>query len=106
MRILRQVRDAQDGTATLLGLQVTDETPVWTNDILGYASPDGWTKEFKRTARQAGYPELTLHSLRHAHATALVELGGPPEDDSTATGSRISGVHDERLHLRQRRVGL
>ena len=78
MRILRQVRDAQDGTATLLGLQVTEETPVWTNDILGYASPDGWTKEFKGTARQAGYPELTLHSLRHAHATALVELGAHP----------------------------
>ncbi len=63
----------------MLGLAVTDDTPVFTNDRLDYASPDRWTKEFKKTARMAGHPELTLHSLRHAHATALVELGAHPK---------------------------
>ena len=76
--ILRQVRREQASTAATLGLSVTGDTPVWTNVRLGYASPDGWTKQFKKVARAAGHPELTLHSLRHAHATALVELGTHP----------------------------
>lgn len=78
LSILRQAQDVQAGTATLLGLTVTDDTPVWTNDRLGYASPDRWTKEFKKMARTDGHSELTLHSLRHAHAIALVELGAHP----------------------------
>ena len=76
--ILRQVQEAQARTANVLGVTVTDDTPVWTNDRLEYASPDRWTKEFKRIARAACHPDLTLHSLRHGHATALVELGAHP----------------------------
>jgi len=39
--------------------------------------PDAITKEFGREATRAGFPDLSLHDLRHTHATLLLQEGIP-----------------------------
>ena len=43
-----------------------DGRPVDPNDV---------SKDFSEVVRSSGLPHLTLHGLRHAHATLLLEAG-------------------------------
>jgi integrase len=69
---------AQESVRTAVGDEWNPLGLVWTGERGGHLSPDSMTKTFKRFAREAGSPALRLHDLRHAHATALVELSAHP----------------------------
>ena len=48
--------------------------------------PDGTTKDFAKVVKTVGLPHFTLHSLRHAHATMLLEEGVNPKVVSERLG--------------------
>ena len=55
-------------------------TRAWFTDELGRAlNPQMVLRRFQRITKAAGLPRCRLHSLRHAHATALLEAGVPIE---------------------------
>lgn len=57
-----------------------EENFVFTS-IFGKHYSLSWpTQEFKRICKEAGLPLITLHGLRHTHATLLFEAGTPIED--------------------------
>ena len=41
--------------------------------------PDAITKDFSDVVKWTGLPHLTVHGLRHAHATMLLEAGVNPK---------------------------
>jgi integrase len=49
-------------------------------------SPDGFSRAFKRLARQVGIPGARLHDLRHAAATTMMEAGVHPAVVSRSLG--------------------
>lgn len=59
-----------------------DYGDLWTNTGYVFTQPDGIpvvpdrvTQDFARLVREAGLPHLTLHGLRHAHATLMLTSG-------------------------------
>jgi integrase len=40
--------------------------------------PDRITQDWKRFAAARGLPKVTLHALRHSHASALIASGTDP----------------------------
>jgi integrase len=62
--------------------------------------PDKVTQAFARIVREAGLPHLTLHGLRHAHATLLLTAGVHPKVVSERLGhSNISITMDTYSHV-------
>ena len=81
--------------------------PLWQN--MGYVltqadgrpmNPITVTQEFTAIVRQAGLPHLTLHGLRHAHATLLLSAGVHPKVVSERLGhSNIAITMDTYSHV-------
>ena len=101
-------------TITLLheirGRQITqqfDLGEVWQNT--GYVftqadgrpvDPDMISKDFPKAVNAAALPHLTLHGLRHAHATMLLEEGFNPKVVSERLGhATISTTMDVYSHV-------
>ena len=62
--------------------------------------PDEVTREFTRIVHDANLPHLTLHGLRHAHATLLLTAGEHPKVVSERLGhSNIAVTMDTYSHV-------
>ena len=62
--------------------------------------PDGTTKDFAKVVKTSGLPHLTLHGLRHAHATMLFEGGVNPKVVSERLGhATIATTMDGYSHV-------
>jgi len=46
--------------------------PTWEGEP---RQPDGLSKEFSETMNEIGLPHVTLHTLRHTHASQLITSG-------------------------------
>ena len=56
-----------------------DRGIVFATTAGGYLDPNVATRVWKRVARAAGFPDLNLHGLRHAHAAGLIRAGVHPK---------------------------
>jgi integrase len=76
--VLRQHREEQKTQRYLLGKQLKDEDYVfcYTNGLP--LDPSTVSHTFSRILRRAGLPSVPLHSLRHSHATLLLQAGIHP----------------------------
>jgi len=62
--------------------------------------PDAITKDFADVIKTAGLPHLTVHGLRHAHATMLLESGINPKVVSERLGhATIATTMDVYSHV-------
>ena len=71
------------------GKQITQQLEVadaWTDSGYVFTHPDGMpidpnlaTRAFKKVVTTSGLPKLTIHGLRHTHATILLEQGVNPK---------------------------
>ena len=78
------------------GKQMTQQLEVadaWTDSGYVFTHPDGMpidpnlaTRAFKKMVTTAGLPKLTIHGLRHTHATILLEQGVNPKVVSERLG--------------------
>ena len=60
-----------------LGLVWSDSVHVFTNPWGKPYSPETMSEAFKKFAVAAGYPNVCLHDIRHAHASILIDNGAP-----------------------------
>jgi integrase len=85
----------------------TDAAEIWQNT--GYVftqadgrsvDPDAITKDFANLVKSASLPHLTVHGLRHAHATLLLESGVNPKVVSERLGhATIATTMDIYSHV-------
>ena len=78
------------------GRQITDQLEVsdaWTDSGYVFTDASGMpvdpnlaTRAFKKVLATAGLPKLTIHGLRHTHATILLEQGVNPKVVSESLG--------------------
>ena len=62
--------------------------------------PNGISRDFAGLVKAAGLPHLTLHGLRHAHATMMLEEGINPKIVSERLGhSTIAITTDVYSHV-------
>ena len=76
--LLRQHRDEQSAARALLGMKLTDEDYVFSHPEGSPLDPSTVSHAFSRILRKAGLPCMPLHSLRHTHATFLLQAGIHP----------------------------
>ena len=76
--ILRQHRDEQSAARALLGMKLTGEDYVFSHAEGSPLDPSTVSHAFSRILRKAGLPCMPLHSLRHTHATFLLQAGIHP----------------------------
>jgi integrase len=72
---LRQHKIAQTQERLLLGLGRSQDGYVFTDLEGGPVRPRNLTKEFTRIVKRAGVRQVSLHSLRHTHASQLLKDG-------------------------------
>ena len=100
VRLLQQIKKRQLESRLAVG-------PVWQNT--GYVftqadgrpvDPDAVTHDFQAVVRKSELPHLTLHGLRHAHATELLSAGIHPKIVSERLGhSNIAITMDTYSHV-------
>jgi integrase len=73
--LLREHRKAQQEQRLALGLgRLSDDAPVFSNWNGSLRSPNALSKLWRRTMKRAGL-KVSLHSLRHTHASTLIASG-------------------------------
>lgn len=73
---------------------------VFTDQLRNPRDPDRATKVFKRIVRSLDIPDVTLHSLRHTHASLLIEQGTHVKVLSERLGhSSVAFTMDTYAHL-------
>ena len=84
--LLHEVR----GKQTIQKAEIAD---AWTQSGFVLTHPDGMpldsevvSKAFTKLVKEAGFPDLTMHGLRHTHATILLEQGVNPKVVSERLG--------------------
>jgi len=77
--VLRQHRAEQEARMQVLGRSVSDSDFVFTKPAGGPLDPSTVSQAFRRTVRKAGLPDMSLHGLRHTHATMLLSAGTHPK---------------------------
>jgi len=77
LAVLRQSRRAQAEDKLLLGSQYHDSDLVFCRADGDQIHPDLFSQTFDRAVAKSGLPEITLHDLRHTHATLLLKAGVP-----------------------------
>jgi integrase len=68
-------RDQQQQRLALGMGRASDDSPVLAAIDGGFLSPNGITKAWPRAMAEIGMPGVTLHSLRHTHASVLIASG-------------------------------
>jgi integrase len=82
-----------------LGPGYTDHGLVFCHEDGKPLHPDSVTKRFARLCRDSGLPTITLHELRHSHATLLLQAGIHPKVVQERLGhSTISVTYDTYTH--------
>ena len=98
--VLHQIRGQQTLQQMTLG-------PAWTDTGFVFTKPDGSpldpervTKEFAKTAKEAGFSRIRLHDLRHSHASLMLKAGVGPKEISERLGhASIAITMDVYAHL-------
>jgi integrase len=75
--LLRAHRVAQAAERLAAGPAWSDHDSVFADERGGWLSPPGVTQAFRRASLKVDVPRLTLHGLRHTHATLLLKAGVP-----------------------------
>jgi integrase len=76
IQALRAHRRAQRELRVALGLgRETTDTPVFSTPEGSLRSPDNLSRDWRRTVRSRGLPQVMFHALRHSHASALIAAG-------------------------------
>ena len=84
---LREHRKAQLETRLAIGIgKLPDYAFVFGNYEGKVRDPDRITQDWKRYAAARGLPKVTLHALRHSHASALIAAGTDPVTVSRRLG--------------------
>lgn len=65
---------------------------VFTDELGGAVHPDWFRREFARQTRQAGFPQIRLHDLRHTYATLALKAGVHPKVVSERLGHATVGI--------------
>jgi integrase len=100
LKVLEFVRDCQTTQRLLLGDAWTSSGYVFTRPDGRPAIPDELSQDFQSIVRKAELPHLTLHGLRHAHATILLTAGVHPKVVSERLGhSNIAVTMDTYSHV-------
>jgi len=76
--LLRQHRAGQSVACALLGKKLSDGDYVFSHPDGAPLDPSTVSHAFSRILCQAGLPSMPLHSLRHTHATFLLQAGIHP----------------------------
>ena len=98
--LLQQIRKRQLEQRLAGGPAWQDSGYVFTHPSGTPIDPDTLTHDFQAIVRQAGLPHLTLHGLRHAHATMLLTSGIHPKVVSERLGhSNIAITMDVYSHV-------
>ena len=76
VEVLIQHRERQDETIRMAGNAYTNQGLVFADVDGGPIHPSRFYRAIKNCARRVGHPELTIHSLRHFHASEWIGGGG------------------------------
>ncbi|MBN1856521.1 MAG: site-specific integrase [Dehalococcoidia bacterium] len=100
VKVLEFVRDCQTTQRLMLGDAWTITGYVFTRPDGRPVIPDDISEDFQRVVRKAELPHLTLHGLRHAHATIMLMAGVHPKVVSERLGhSNIAVTMDTYSHV-------
>ena len=77
IKMLKRERKAQKVAQDEYGEGYLVGSLVFTNDNGSLIHPDTFSQAFERLVGQTRLPRLTLHGLRHTHATLLLKAGVP-----------------------------
>jgi len=73
---------------------------VFLSEVGTPISADNLRRNFKLLTKKAGLPEITIHALRHTHATMLLQQGVHPKIVSERLGhSRVGITLDIYSHV-------
>lgn len=75
--VLRRWRKTQAEEKLLLGARYRDSDLVFARADGDPIHPDLFSQTFDRAVAKSGLPDITLHDLRHTHATLLLKAGVP-----------------------------
>ena len=92
VRILRAHRSTQAQQRLKTGPSYRDQGLMFAGPSGGPLDPSVVTHTFRKLARQAGYPSVRLHDLRHFHATALLRAGTHPKIVQERLGHSTIGM--------------
>jgi len=76
--VLRQHRQDQEALRASLGTRLTDNDYVFCHPDGSPLDPSTVSHAFDKILRRSGLPSMPLHSLRHTHATLLLQAGVHP----------------------------
>lgn len=65
----------QSSLLSVIGIQVDDATPVFSDAEGGFFTKHTFRHLWERWRKKAGFPELRFHELRHTQATQLLSVG-------------------------------
>jgi integrase len=78
VEVLRAHRRVQLELAMRLGLgRPPEDALLFPGEDGGYDKPRAFAQRWERTIARLGLPAFSWHSLRHAHASALIRAGRP-----------------------------
>jgi len=77
--LLTEHRLDQEDAQKLLGKPLAPDDLVFSQPNGRPLRPNGLTRVFQTIAKKVGLDSVTLHSLRHAHATILLQRGVHPK---------------------------
>lgn len=92
--VLKEHRGEQDRDRHLFGAQYTDNNLVFCQPDGRYYSPDRLGARVVELMKKVGLRDVSLHSLRHSHASILLSKGVPP-----AVVSQRLGHADQNITL-------
>jgi integrase len=75
--VLEEWRSRRDEEHRMLGTSRRAEELVFSHADAAPTHPDVFSQIFDRTVARSGLPVITLHDLRHTHATLLLKAGVP-----------------------------
>jgi integrase len=82
----------QEHKAKFNPLHKFDSEMVFTSSTGNYKDPNNVLREFNRFVRLAKVPKVTIHDLRHLHATMLLKNGENPKVISERLGHHDVGI--------------
>ena len=98
--VLRSWKAVQAEEKMALGAAYSDQGLVFANPMGEPIHPDRMTQMFSAHVRKAGLPRISLHGLRHSHASILLRAGVHPKVVQQRLGhSTVALTLDTYSHL-------
>ena len=85
-------KERQAAELRKFGAKQTDATPVCCSNVGGYLNPSNFTHWWGEWRKQAGFPDLKLHELRHTQATLLLAHGVDVKTVQTRMGHANASI--------------